>query len=231
MQTFYISRDGSAKGPFTENELRSKIQAGEISRSDHAWTDGLTKWLPLSELLLDIESVRPVSTKSQFRDRPLPKGFSPKHRWIYKVVGAIGELEVYDDKVTITNTGVMGFLNRGLKGTKTIPLHSISAIQFKRGGITRGYLQFTIPGGNESKGGVFDAVADENTFLFDEESNTEVESIRNYIESRMKEIRTPQSATLAAGSLGDELTKLAALKTQGLLSDEEFQTAKKRLLG
>ncbi len=89
----------------------------------------------------------------------------------------------------------------------------------------------TFSGGNESKGGVFDAVADENTFLFDEKNNAEAEIVRNYIESRMKEIRTPQPAKAAVVSLGDELTKLAALRTQGLLSEDEFQAAKTRLLG
>ncbi len=141
MQTFYITRDGSEEGPFTENELRSKIQAGEISRNELAWTDSLTNWLPLSELLPDLESASSLNAKPQPRGQFLPKGFSPKNRWIYKMTGSVGELEVFDDKITIATTGVTGFLVKGLKGTKTIPFHSISAIQFKRGGATRGYIQ------------------------------------------------------------------------------------------
>lgn len=78
---------------------------------------------------------------------------------------------------------------------------------------------------------MFDAVADENTFLFDEQNNAQVEVAKNYIESRMKEIRSPQPTNTVTPSLGDELTKLAALKNQGLLTDEEFQAAKKRLIG
>lgn len=38
-------------------------------------------------------------------------------------------------------------------------------------------------------------------------------------------------AAPAGGSVVDELTKLGSLKTQGLISDEEFAAAKAKLLG
>lgn len=211
MQTFYIARNGEHAGPFTENELRAKIQAGEISSNDHAWTDGLSEWVVLSELLPDISG---ISTRSSFVPKALPNGFSPKKRWLNKIMGPLGELQAYEDKVTITTTGVAGVLARGLKGTKTIPFHSITAIEFKRAGITRGYIQFTVPGGNENQGDVFDAAGDENTFVFDEESSAEVEMVKNYIESRIREIRALQPTNLSTQSLGDELSKLAALKSK-----------------
>ncbi len=231
MQTFYIARNGEHTGPFTENELRAKIQAGEISKQDHGWTDGLTEWVLLSELLPDVDLAVTASKQSLNFAKPLPPGFSPKQKSVQKIIGPLGELEVFQDEITITASSLTGVLIRGLKGTKTIPIHSISAIQFKRAGAMRGYIQFTIPGGLESKGGMFDAVADENTFLFDEQNNAQVEVAKNYIESRMKEIRSPQPTNTVTPSLGDELTKLAALKNQGLLTDEEFQAAKKRLIG
>ncbi|MBC8095532.1 MAG: DUF4339 domain-containing protein [Akkermansiaceae bacterium] len=231
MQTFYIARNGEHTGPFTENELRAKIQAGEISKQDHGWTDGLTEWVLLSELLPDVDLAVTASKQSLNFAKPLPPGFSPKQKSVQKIIGPLGELEVFQDKITITASSLTGVLIRGLKGTKTIPIHSISAIQFKRAGAMRGYIQFTIPGGLESKGGMFDAVADENTFLFDEQNNAQVEVAKNYIESRMKEIRSPQPTNTVTPSLGDELTKLAALKNQGLLTDEEFQAAKKLLIG
>ena len=59
-------------------------------------------------------------------------------------------LEVFGDKVQLTPKGVLGFLNKGLKGTKTIPFTSIQALQFKEAGaVFSGYIQFTIAGGNE----------------------------------------------------------------------------------
>lgn len=148
--------------------------------------------------------------------------------------GVAAVLEVFEDKLTLTSTGVLGLLSRGLKGTKTIPFFSITAIQFKRAGLTNGYLQFTILGGNESRGGIFEAAGDENTFMFanQEWNNRFAESIKEFIEGRIRELRHPKASTQTdSGRLADELRKLADLKSEGVLSEAEFEAAKKRLLG
>lgn len=143
-------------------------------------------------------------------------------------MAGVGEvLEVFEDKVPITPQGVLGFLTKGLQGTKTIPIASIRAIQFKKSAMTNGYLQFTVPGGSESRGGVFSAASDENTFMFAGQ-NELAESIRDFIEARMPMIRS--SAKGAAGWVA-ELSQLAELRSQGALTEEEFQRAKERLLG
>lgn len=143
-------------------------------------------------------------------------------------MAGVGEvLEVFEDKVRITPQGVLGFLTKGLKGTKTIPIASIRAIQFKKSAMTNGYLQFTVPGGNESRGGVFSAASDENTFMFAGQ-NELAESIRDFIEARMHMPRSP--ARTSTGWVA-ELSQLAELRTQGALTEEEFQRAKERLLG
>jgi len=141
-------------------------------------------------------------------------------------------LEVFEDKVTIAPKGMLGFLNKGLKGTKTIPFASISAIQFREAGpIVSGYMQFTIPGGNESRSGVFSAANDENTFMFAGKKYNELAlEIKGYIESKVRELRTPHYVP-AVTNLSDELQKLAKLREQGILSDEEFHAAKKKLIG
>lgn len=151
---------------------------------------------------------------------------------VYEMKGVAEILVVYEDKVTITPKGVLGFMTKGLKGTKTIPLASITGIQFKEAGaVFSGYIQFTIPGGNENKGGVFAAASDENTFMFAEKKNNEIAiKIKDYIESAVLKLRTPQ-AQVSGANLTDELMKLAKLKEQGILSDEEFQSAKRKLIG
>ncbi len=148
---------------------------------------------------------------------------------VYTMKGVGELLEVYEDKVAITPKGVMGFLSKGLKGTKTIPFFSISAIQFKKSGLISGYLQFTIPGGNESRGGAFAAASDENTFMFKGQNELALE-IKGYIEKRIQELHKPQ-ATSSSLSISDEIQKLAEMKAKGILSDEEFQAAKRRLIG
>lgn len=148
--------------------------------------------------------------------------------------GVNSNLEVFEDKLTITPSGVLGFLTKGLKGAKTIPFSSITAVQYRKAGpIVAGFIQFTIPGGNEGRGGVFDAVFDENTFMFcksfdGRDVNEEAEKINNYIDSQIKLFKSPQNAQPAG--IADELKKLADLRGQGVLSEEEFQQAKKKLL-
>ena len=44
-------------------------------------------------------------------------------------------------------------------------------------------------------------------------------------------LEAPHQATAATVSVADELTKLGQLRSAGLLSDEEFATAKAQLLG
>lgn len=152
---------------------------------------------------------------------------------LYTMKGVQDLLEVFEDKVTITPKGVLGFMNKGLKGAKTIPFSSISAIQFKEAGaVFSGYIQFTIPGGNESKGGLMAATKDENTFMFAEKKNNELAiEIKDYIEKAIHDLRIPNTTNSPSGTLADELQKLAKLKEQGILSDEEFQAAKSKLIG
>jgi Short C-terminal domain/Domain of unknown function (DUF4429) len=141
-------------------------------------------------------------------------------------------LEVYPDKLAITPKGILGFLNKGLKGTKTIPFTSIIAIQFRRADpFANGYLQFTIPGGIESRGGLFAAASDENTFMFrgGNDVNQRASEIKEYIEAKVEDMRIPRQTTTTLG-LAEELQKLATLKAQGVLSESEFDAAKKRLL-
>jgi hypothetical protein len=149
----------------------------------------------------------------------------------YSMEGVQDLLEVYSDKVSITPKGILAFFNKGLKGTKTIPFTSITAIQFKEADLlTNGFLQFTIPGGNESRGGIFAAVSDENSFMFrpGNDGNKRASEIKDYIEAKVQD--THPSRQTAMSGLPEELQKLAGLKAQGVLSDAEFDAAKKRLL-
>ncbi len=144
--------------------------------------------------------------------------------------GVQDRLVIYDDRVTITPQGVLGLINKGAKGTKEIPFHSIIAVQIKQLGMLSGYLQFTISGGNESRGGILDATKDENTFMFRGSENNELAiKVKNYITSVVKEMRAPKVISTQA-NLADEIEKLAKLREQGILSEQEFQAAKAKLI-
>lgn len=115
------------------------------------------------------------------------------------------------------------------KGNKSIPYKSITGVQFKEPGITSGYIQFTVPGGFESKGGVFSAMDDENTVAINGKDQLEAfKKIRDIVEEKMNAPSgVPQAST---SSIADELTKLAALKKDGLISEEEFIQMKSKLI-
>jgi len=83
--------------------------------------------------------------------------------------GYNGDLIIRDSGVTITR-GAKGFLLQGLslRGDKVIPWDSIVAVQYKKASILGGvgYLQLSLRGGSEAKGGLIQATQDENTLTW-----------------------------------------------------------------
>lgn len=150
---------------------------------------------------------------------------------IHRISGVTQVLEVFQDRVTITPKGFAGLWLQGLKGTKEIPFASIVAVQFREADVlTTGYIQFTIPGGNESTRGILAALNDENSFSFTAKHNDLARQVKEFISAAMRGLRTPQGNP-GTVSLSDELERLARLKEQGILSEDEFQSAKRKLLG
>jgi hypothetical protein len=143
-----------------------------------------------------------------------------------EAVGANGRISLDGDTITISRkgAGVLTFLNQGLQGDKTIPIHQITAVQFRPAGMARGYIRLSMSG-RDPVGGLFEAVKDENAVLFDGKSRAEFEAMRDAINARINRPSRSGGAPLA-----DEIEKLAALRASGALSEEEFTASKKRLL-
>ena len=152
---------------------------------------------------------------------------------VYKFDGGAGDiLLVYEDRVTIRRKGLVNVIVMGLKGDKTLYLSDITSIQFKKAGITAGYIQFSIPGGVEGSGGVFDAVQDENTITF-KENDKLAEEIVSYLNGQLRKIKspTPQTTTIVNQvSVADELMKFKGLLDAGILTQQEFDKKKSELL-
>jgi hypothetical protein len=122
------------------------------------------------------------------------------------------------------------FVDKGLLGglkVEDFPLDKISSLQYSTGMLLGEITVFT--SGNKA---IIKNVDKGQTRTF-------AEGVRARIESRSAAAKVPGPppvSTQAAASsnvsaLTDELAKLGALKTQGLLSEEEFAAAKKKLLG
>lgn len=145
-----------------------------------------------------------------------------------KAKGVNGQIELYDNKVCIRRKGVLGFLTQGLKGDKSIMISTITSVQFKQAGmLTNGYIQFAFMGGQEAKSGLFKGTQDENTVMFNVKQQPLFEKIRDAVEDLIQ----AGAAPVAAVSDADELEKLAGLVDKGILTAEEFQAKKERILG
>ncbi len=146
---------------------------------------------------------------------------------------AIKEYKGYNGTLILTPTGVIikrglkGFLLGGgmLRGDKTIPYSSIIAVQLKKAGLTAGYIQLTLIGGSEAKGGLFQSYRDENSINFYNWDNKKFEEAKQIIEERMGQHPSHKKSEL------DDLEKLALLKEKGVITKEEFEKKKKQLLG
>jgi Short C-terminal domain len=139
-------------------------------------------------------------------------------------------VEYLENCIAINRHGAASFLTQGMKGEKRIPFTSITAIQLKdaRKNMS-GYIQFSILGGVESSRGIWDATLDENTVMFTKEQSARFQELRDRIEERLSESHRQQSATPRA-SVADELSKLAELRANGILTEDEFAQQKAYVL-
>jgi hypothetical protein len=144
--------------------------------------------------------------------------------------GINGQLELTPDVVRIRRKGMMSLLTQGAKGDKDILISQITSVQFKPANmLTNGYIQVAFSGGKESKGGLMDAVKDENTVMFKRGQQQAFEAFRDELNRRMLAARKPAAA--APVDFTVQLERLAKLREQGVLTDEEFQAQKARILG
>lgn len=146
--------------------------------------------------------------------------------------GVSGYLKVTPTKVILEHTGFLNALN-GKKGVKEIPIKNITSIQFKKPGFTNGYIEFTFSGGKETKGkGTFGAVENENAMVFTSKHLKDFIKAKELIEQYRAELEAaPTKEQNATASVAEQIRELAKLRDEGILSDDEFEAAKKKLLG
>lgn len=137
------------------------------------------------------------------------------------LTGQTKSIHVEDEAVTISYR----VLYHGFKGDKHIPYSSMTAVQFMESGSwLAGYIQFSIKGAIEWTGQVNQ---DENALQFDKGDADDFRALRDFVHGKIETANKPA----VPFSIADELAKLAALRDQGILSDEEFGQQKTALLG
>ncbi|MEY8538381.1 SHOCT domain-containing protein [Lactococcus muris] len=138
-------------------------------------------------------------------------------------------VEVTDFGIIISRKGIINAINVGLTGDKTIPFSSIKAVQLKKAGLTNGYIQFSILGGNEQKGGVIAATKDENTIMFSKKYESVAMELKSIVESNINSnLVAPKNKNQK-----EQLEQIQTLKTlldSDIITKEEFEQKKKQLL-
>lgn len=148
-----------------------------------------------------------------------------------KIVSINNELELSGDNIIIRRRGVAHALAAGLTGERMIPISTLTAIQLKLGAWwSPGFILFSYAGSKPFMGGIIEATQDPDAFLFKKEQNDEVSAFKAKVEKLLRDSKQASSAPNPSGTLTEEIRKLAELKQQGVLSQAEFEAAKKKLL-
>ena len=149
-------------------------------------------------------------------------------------------LEVYEDYICLDflpSDAMKNIMRGGGMGIKRIAISDITAVQFREpSGSAVGLIQFTYPGCNESKGGVIDAINDENSIPITERTLETAKRAVKFIEDRREELKSRQFATSQTQDTpflraAAELKALKELLDLGIVTQEEFDKKKKELLG
>lgn len=158
-------------------------------------------------------------------------------------IGKDGMIDLYDNKISIIRSRNIELLSlHGIKGDKDILLDSITAIQLMINDVTKkskdkrfnGYIQFTIKGGNEGRRGLVEAIQDENTLTFTNETADDFRELKNLIFDRQilnngKSKSDFKSESTPIDKL-EYLEKLGVLKDKNYITEEEYNLKKKEFL-
>ncbi|KHD86340.1 hypothetical protein NG54_03180 [Heyndrickxia ginsengihumi] len=142
------------------------------------------------------------------------------------------KVTIDDHFLRINRKGFVSAVNVGLSGEKAFNLDDITSVQLKKPGFTSGYIQFSLPGGNEGAG-VFNAVKDENSILFSKTELPLAEEIKSIVESHIKNRGNKDTNIKPDPTKPDpteELRKYKSLLDDGIITQEEFDAKKKQLL-
>ena len=158
---------------------------------------------------------------------------SPDALWFAK--GVNGQVTLLDDRIRIERKGGLAFLTYGFRGTKEILTREMTSIEYKdAGGVLNGHILFLYRGGRDVKTSVFgdDSIAsNENAVIFDRDNQAAFDTLRKMLNEKMDQYNNPQQVVMQTGSSYlDELKKLGELRDAGVLTQDEFDQEKAKLL-
>ena len=159
----------------------------------------------------------------------------PGALWVAK--GINGQAILLEDRIRIERKGAWSFVTYGLRGTKEILISEISSVEYKdAGSMLSGYILFLYRGGRDVRSSVFsdDSITNnENSVMFIKESQPAFDTLRSMLNDRLEEYHKPHQVVVVQqeSSRLDELKKLGELRDSGVITADEFEAEKARLLG
>ena len=156
--------------------------------------------------------------------------------------GQNGKIMVFDDHIAISRATFGGFISQGgYSGDRKFFYKDISSFEYKKPTfLANGYFKIIIPGTRDTNakvgilGSSSESMKDPNTVVlraFTSKVGEETDKIYKIIMDKLSEAKKDKSGTThTATSKMDELKKLGELKASGILTEEEFQKEKEKLL-
>ncbi len=148
---------------------------------------------------------------------------------LLEAAGINGRLMLLKSVVRIQRFGMMSFLRGSSRTERDIIISHIKSIRFGRAGLlSRGYIEISA---SDDEGGADDedSAGADCVVTFKASQQRAFEGFRGALEERM--CAGPSRTSTAAASDLDELDKLASLRDRRIITEEEFNHKKKRLLG
>ncbi len=151
------------------------------------------------------------------------------------LMGGKTEVVIDNNILKIRRPGVISKLSRGFTGEKSIKINDIVSVQLKEAGFTRGYIQFITSGTLEHKVSITKDNHDENTIFFDGgkkcQANIDANEIKNYIENyNLKSQQVVVNPTIVETDKYDKLKKIKELLDEGIITQDEFEKEKNKIL-
>ena len=157
----------------------------------------------------------------------------PDALWFAK--GVNGQITLLEDRIRIERKGGLAFMTYGFRGTKEILTREMTSIEYKdAGGVLNGHILFLYRGGRDVKTSVFgdnSIATNENAVIFERNNQVAFDTLRQMLNDKMNQYNNPQQVVMQTGpSYLDELKKLAELRDAGVLTSDEFDKQKAKLL-
>ena len=153
--------------------------------------------------------------------------------WFAK--GVNGQVTLLEDRIRIERKGGWSFVAYGFRGTKEILIREMTSIEYKdAGGVLNGHILFLYRGGRDEKTSVFghnSIVSNENAVIFDRDNQVGFDTLRGMLNDKMDQYNNPQQVVMQTNSSYlDELKKLGELRDAGVITSDEFDQEKAKLL-